>query len=33
MTGIARGIDDAGHLLLDSDGIIITINSGTVRLA
>jgi BirA family biotin operon repressor/biotin-[acetyl-CoA-carboxylase] ligase len=33
MTGIARGIDDAGHLLLDSDGIIITVNSGTVRLA
>ncbi|MEO8181099.1 MAG: biotin--[acetyl-CoA-carboxylase] ligase [Deltaproteobacteria bacterium] len=33
ITGIARGVDGAGQLLLETDGIVITINSGTVRLA
>jgi biotin-(acetyl-CoA carboxylase) ligase len=33
LTGIARGVDDEGHLLLETDGVVIAVNSGTVRLA
>lgn len=33
IVGIARGIDDEGQLLLDTDGVLIAVHSGTVRLA
>jgi len=33
LTGIARGVDGEGHLLLETDGIVIAVHSGTVRLA
>jgi BirA family biotin operon repressor/biotin-[acetyl-CoA-carboxylase] ligase len=33
MTGVARGVDGEGHLLLETDGIVVAVNSGTVRLA
>jgi Biotin protein ligase C terminal domain len=32
LTGIARGVDDEGRLLLETDGILLPIHSGTVRL-
>jgi BirA family transcriptional regulator, biotin operon repressor / biotin---[acetyl-CoA-carboxylase] ligase len=33
LSGIARGVDDQGHLLLETDGVVLAVNSGTVRLA
>jgi BirA family biotin operon repressor/biotin-[acetyl-CoA-carboxylase] ligase len=33
IVGIARGIDAEGHLLLETDGVVLTVSSGTVRLA
>lgn len=32
LSGIARGVDDQGHLLLETDGVVLALNSGTVRL-
>jgi len=32
LTGIARGVDDEGRLLLETDGVLLPIHSGTVRL-
>jgi BirA family biotin operon repressor/biotin-[acetyl-CoA-carboxylase] ligase len=32
LTGIARGVDDEGRLLLETDGILLPVHSGTVRL-
>jgi BirA family biotin operon repressor/biotin-[acetyl-CoA-carboxylase] ligase len=32
LSGIARGVDDQGHLLLEADGVLLALNSGTVRL-
>jgi BirA family transcriptional regulator, biotin operon repressor / biotin---[acetyl-CoA-carboxylase] ligase len=31
LTGIARGVDTEGHLLVESDGILVPVHSGTVR--
>jgi BirA family biotin operon repressor/biotin-[acetyl-CoA-carboxylase] ligase len=31
LIGIARGVDDQGQLLLESDGVVLALNSGTVR--
>jgi BirA family biotin operon repressor/biotin-[acetyl-CoA-carboxylase] ligase len=33
LSGIARGVDEQGHLLLETDGVVLALNSGTVRLA
>ena len=32
LSGVARGVDDEGHLLLETDGVLLALNSGTVRL-
>jgi BirA family biotin operon repressor/biotin-[acetyl-CoA-carboxylase] ligase len=32
LSGIARGVDEQGHLLLEADGVLLALNSGTVRL-
>ena len=32
LTGIARGVDDEGRLLLETEGIVLPVHSGTVRL-
>jgi len=32
LSGIARGVDDEGRLLLETDGMLLPIHSGTVRL-
>ncbi|HKO95155.1 MAG TPA: hypothetical protein VJU61_28565, partial [Polyangiaceae bacterium] len=32
ISGIARGVDGEGRLLLETDGILLPIHSGTVRL-
>jgi BirA family transcriptional regulator, biotin operon repressor / biotin---[acetyl-CoA-carboxylase] ligase len=33
IAGIARGVDGEGHLLLETDGLVMAVHSGTVRLA
>jgi len=33
LTGIARGVDAEGRLLVESDGVLIPVHSGTVRSA
>lgn len=32
VTGVARGIDAEGRLLLETDGVVVPVSSGTVRL-
>jgi BirA family transcriptional regulator, biotin operon repressor / biotin---[acetyl-CoA-carboxylase] ligase len=32
LTGVARGVDAQGQLLLETDGVLLAINAGTVRL-
>ncbi|MEY2930118.1 MAG: Biotin-(acetyl-CoA-carboxylase) ligase [Pseudomonadota bacterium] len=32
LSGVARGVDTQGRLLLETDGVLIPINAGTVRL-
>lgn len=32
LTGVARGVDAQGQLLLETDGVVLTIHAGTVRL-
>ena len=32
VTGVARGIDAEGRLLLLTDGVVVPVSSGTVRL-
>jgi len=33
MSGVARGVDSEGRLLVETDGVVVAVHSGTVRLA
>jgi len=33
LAGVARGVDDQGQLLLETEGVTVVVNSGTVRWA